>query len=599
MRLIPKVAVLGLGLTLSLILSLSLMNSAPAWAGWWDNLWLQELPVDQTKPPKTAQRFEFTGTLPAHTQLELVGYYTSSVCTRKEIRFPNGDIANPYRATLNKSSVLRQAIDMTDNAKPFNLTLALQGGGDCDWQLEDLVLDLTLQPSHPIWQKVKSLKDDYLHTSPLLTSSEPATKASPHDGFYLSQELTIEPVLAGSEEDTNLVAALPLSLNPVYYPVVIYSPKTDSPFEVKLKSNLQSSSRLWSSAATQMVRFDKQPVLRVQFNPEILPDYQVNVWRQPEHISVHYPDGTEYSYPRGDVHLYAYGKPESMLNTLSESSKAEDKRLLAHIYWAGNALAKDEQKARKYYREAAEGDDLIAIQWMQSQAAYAGEVEQSRYWLQRAARLGDVEATLELIRQPFETILQGKPNTAEAKSVQASAWQQLNQLVNQGVPEAMSMMALYQALPWSPYHDATAALTHYRMSVQADPALAHSAASDYYYLLEDFEQSQEFWQIAAERDLYVVAEYADILLKPDTRDAHQARIWLEKVVSQGDKQGMQRDVLGRAYFQLASLLDTGEGGSVEPERALALYQHSIELAKSFTNDYEAKAKARVQALEKL
>ncbi|MFB2779114.1 sel1 repeat family protein [Shewanella mangrovisoli] len=582
-----------------LSLCLSALLSVSFWVGFSDKLWQRELPVDQTTPPKTAQRFEFTGTLPAHTQLELVGYYTSSVCTRKEIRFPSGDIANPYRATLNKSSVLRQSLDTTDTAKPFNLTLALQGGGDCDWQLEDLVLDLTLLPSHPIWQKVKSLKDEYLHTSPLLTSSELATKASPHDGFYLSQELTIEPVLAGSEEDTNLVAALPLALNPVYYPVVIYSPKTDSPFEVKLKSNLQSSSRLWSSAATQMVRFNKEAVLRVQFNPEILPDYQVNVWRQPEHISIHYPDGTEYRYPRGDVHLYAYGKPESMLNTLSASTKAEDKRLLAHIYWAGHALAKDEEKARKFYREAAEGDDLIAIRWMQSQAAYAGEVEQSRDWLQRAARLGDVEAKLELIRQPFETILQGKPNTAEAKSVQAGAWLELNQLVNQGVPEAISMMALYQVLPWSPYHDATAALTHYRMSVQADPALAHSAASDYYYWLEDFAQSQEFWLIAAERDLYVAAEYADILLKPATRDAHNARTWLEKVVSQGDKQGMQRDVLGRAYFQLASLLDTGEGGSVEPERALALYQHSIELAKSFTNDYEAKAKARVQALEKL
>uniref|UniRef100_Q0HZB2 Sel1 domain protein repeat-containing protein n=1 Tax=Shewanella sp. (strain MR-7) TaxID=60481 RepID=Q0HZB2_SHESR len=593
MSLIYKVVWLGI------ILSLSLFNSAPVWAGFWDSLWQRELPVDQTTPPKDAQRFEFSGSLPSHTQLELVGYYTSSVCTRKEIRFPNGDIANPYRATLNKSSVLRQSLESGATATSFGLSLALQGGGDCDWQLEDLVLDLTLLPSHPVWQKVQSLKDKYLHTSPLLTSNELPAKASPHDGFYLSQELTIEPVFAGSEEDTNLVAALPLSLNPVYYPVLIYSPKTDSPFEVKLKSNLQSSSRLWSSSVTKLVRFDKQPVLRVQFNPEILPDYQVNVWRQPELISVHYPDGTEYRYPRGDVHLYAYGKPESMLNTLSESRKAEDKRLLAQIYWAGHALTQDKEKARKFYREAAEGDDLIAIQWMQSQAAYAGEVELSRYWLQRAARLGDVEAKLELIRQPFETILQGKPNTAEAKSAEVKAWQQLNQLVSQGVPEAMSMMALYQALPWSPYHDSATALANYRLSVQADPALAISAASDYYYLLEDFEQSQEFWQIAAERDLYAAAEYADILLKPDTRDVHQVRIWLEKVVSQGAKQGMPRDVLGRAYFQLASLLDTGEGGSVEPERALALYQHSIELAKSFTNDYEAKAKARVQALEKL
>ncbi|MDL3984630.1 tetratricopeptide repeat protein [Shewanella xiamenensis] len=580
-----------------LSLCLSSFLSAPVWAGFWDRLWQRELPVDQTTPPKNAQRFEFMGSLPAHTQLELVGYYTSSICTRKEIRFPNGDIANPYRATLNKSSVLRQSLESGAAAKPFTLTLALQGGGDCDWQLEDLVLDLNLMPSHPIWQRVKSLKDNYLHTSPLLTSSEPPAKASPHDGFYLSQELTIEPILAGSEEDTNLVAALPLTLNPVYYPVVIYSPKTDSPFEVKLKSNLQSTSSLWSSSATQMVRFDKEAVLRVQFNPEVLPDYQVNVWRQADDISVHYPDGTEYRYPRGDVHLYAYGKPESMLNTLSASTKAEDKRLLAHIYWAGHALAQDKEKARKFYREAAEGDDLIAIQWMRSQAAYAGEVEQSQYWLQRAARLGDMDAKMALIRKPFETILQGKSNTAEAKNAEVKAWEQLKQLVSQGVPEAMSMMALYQVLPWSPYHDATAALANYRLSAQADPALALSAASDYYYWLEDFEQSQEFWEIAAERDLYAAAEYADILLKPAQRNPQRARYWLDKVASQGEKQGIQQDVLGKAYFQLASLLDAGEGGDADPKRAQILYQQSLVLAERFSNDYAAQAKERLKSLE--
>lgn len=580
-----------------LSLCVSSFFSAPVWAGFWDNLWQPEQPVDQTTPPKNAQRFEISGTLPAYTQLELVGYYTSSVCTRKEIRFPNGDIANPYRATLNKSSVLRQSLESGAVVKPFSLVLALQGGGDCDWQLEDLVLDLTLVPSHPIWQKVKSLKDDYLQTSPPLTPSKPAAKASPHDGFYLSQELTIEPVLAGSEEDTNLVSALPLSLNPVYYPVVIYSPKTDSAFEVQLKSNLQSTSSLWSSTATQMVRFDKDAVLRVEFNPEILPDYQVNVWRQPDHISVHYPDGTEYRYPRGDARLYAYGKPESMLNTLSASTKAEDKRLLAQIYWAGYALAKDEEKARKFYREAAEGDDLIAIQWMQSQAAYAGEVEQSRYWLQRAARLGNMEAKLELIRQPLEVILRGKLNTAEAKSAEVKAWEQLNVLVNQGVPEAMGMMALYQVLPWSPYYNATAALANYRLSVQADPALALSAASDYYYLLEDFEQSQEFWEIAAKRDLYAAAEYADILLKPAQRNPLRARYWLDKVASQGEKQGIQQDVLGLAYFQLASLLDAGEGGEADPKRAQILYQQSLVLAERFSNDYAAQAKERLKSLE--
>jgi len=67
----------------------------------------------------------------------------------------------------------------------------------------------------------------------------------------------------------------------------------------------------------------------------------------------------------------------------------------------------------------------------------------------------------------------------------------------------------------------------------------------------------------------------------------------------GAKQGLQADILGNAYFQLATLLDKGEGGSTDPKRALALYQQSIEMAASFSNDYEAKAKDRVQALASL
>jgi len=45
------------------------------------------------------------------------------------------------------------------------------------------------------------------------------------------------------------------------------------------------------------------------------------------------------------------------------------------------------------------------------------------------------------------------------------------------------------------------------------------------------------------------------------------------------------------------LLDAGEGGDADPKRAITLYQQSIELGEGFSNDYQAKAKERLQSLQ--
>lgn len=188
-------------------------------------------------------------------------------------------------------------------------------------------------------------------------------------------------------------------------------------------------------------------------------------------------------------------------------------------------------------------------------------------------------------------------NTGADKVRETQAWQQLNQLVDQGLPEARSLMAFYQVLSCSPYFNATTALENYRQSVKAQPDLARDAAETYYYFKEDFEQSEEFWIIAAERDLYAAAELANILLLEPYRDTVNARYWLEKVTTLGAKQGLQADILGNAYFQFATLLDKGEGGPADAKAALTLYQQSIEMAERFSNDYAARAKERVQLLE--
>ncbi|MDT3319782.1 sel1 repeat family protein [Shewanella sp. SP1S2-4] len=592
---------------LYLACSAGLMFASPVMASFWQSLLRSELPVDQVTAPADSQRFEFVGVLPANTQLELVGYYASSICTRKEIRFPSGDLANPYRATLEETSVLRQVISSGSKASDFLLPLALNGGGDCQWRLEDLMLDVTILPNYPLWQRAKTLQRDYLaklqrtsvDASKAASQTRLPTQVSPHDDFYLSHELNIDPIRAGSEADNSLLATTPLSLAPVYYPVFIHYPEEDKPFETRLKSSLQRTASLWASPYTQAVRRGDEAVMRVNFNPQIAEHYEVDVWYQPDTVEVKYPDGTQYAYANGDVKLYAYGKPESQIKTLAQSAKAEDKRLLARIYELGHALPKDEAKALKYYREAAEAGDIEALHWMRAQAGYAGRNDEKTYWLERAASFGDNTAKLELIRLPLSVIERGLVNTGEDKVRETQAWQQLNQLVDQGLPEASSLMAFYQVLPYSPYFNANAALENYRLSVKAKPELAHAAASDYYYLADNFAAGEEFWQIAAERDLYAAAEFANILLSETHRDAVNARYWLARVTTLGAKQGLQADILGNAYFQLATLLDKGEGGAVDAKTALTLYQQSLEIAERFSNDYEARAKDRVQVLEQL
>lgn len=592
---------------LYLACSAGLMFASPVMASFWDSLFRSELPVDQVTAPADSQRFEFVGVLPANTQLELVGYYASSICTRKEIRFPSGDLANPYRATLEETSVLRQVISSGSEASEFSLPLALNGGGDCQWHLEDLMLDVTILPNHPLWQRAKTLQRDYLaklqgtsvDAAQLASQTALPTQVSSHDDFYLSHELNIDPIHAGSEADNSLLATTPLSLAPVYYPVFIHYPEEDKPFEARLKSSLQRTSSLWSSPYTQAVRRGDEAVMRVNFNPQIAEHYEVYVWYQPDTVEVKYPDGTQYAYANSEVKLYAYGKPESQIKTLAQSAKAEDKRLLARIYELGHALPKDEAKAQEYYREAAEAGDIEALHWMLDQAGYAGLIDEKTYWLGRAASFGDKEAKLELIHLPLYAIERGLVNTGEDKVNETQAWQQLNQLVDQGMPEASSLMAFYQLLPYSPYFDANAALENYRLSVKAKPELAHAAASDYYYLADNFAAGEEFWQIAAGRDLYAAAELANILLSETHRDAVNARYWLARVTTLGAKQGLQADILGNAYFQLATLLDKGEGGAVDAKTALTLYQQSLEIAERFSNDYEAKAKDRVQVLEEM
>ncbi|WP_413490921.1 sel1 repeat family protein [Shewanella baltica] len=592
---------------LYLACSAGLMFASPVMASFWESLFRSELPVDQVTAPADSQRFEFVGVLPANTQLELVGYYASSICTRKEIRFPSGDLANPYRATLEETSVLRQVISSGSEASEFSLPLALNGGGDCQWHLEDLMLDVTILPNHPLWQRAKTLQRDYLaklqgtsaSAAQLASQTALPTQVSSHDDFYLSHELNIDPIHAGSEADNSLLATTPLSLAPVYYPVFIHYPEEDKPFEARLKSSLQRTSSLWASPYTQAVRRGDEAVMRVNFNPQIAEHYEVDVWYQPDTVEVKYPDGTQYAYANSEVKLYAYGKPESQIKTLAQSAKAEDKRLLARIYELGHALPKDEAKAQEYYREAAEAGDIEALHWMLDQAGYAGLIDEKTYWLGRAASFGDKEAKLELIHLPLSAIERGLVNTGEDKVNETQAWQQLNQLVDQGLPEASSLMAFYQLLPYSPYFNANAALENYRLSVKAKPELAHAAASDYYYLADNFAAGEEFWQIAAERDLYAAAELANILLSETHRDAVNARYWLARVTTLGAKQGLQADILGNAYFQLATLLDKGEGGAVDAKTALTLYQQSIEIAERFSNDYEARAKDRVQVLEEM
>ncbi|MGL5488720.1 MAG: tetratricopeptide repeat protein, partial [Shewanella sp.] len=390
-----------------------------------------------------------------------------------------------------------------------------------------------------------------------------------------------------------------LSFSPIYYPIYTYAPEDKQPFDVGLKSSLQREvSDQWSLQHSRRIHLADERVTRVNFTPQIAEDYAVNIHILDKKSKVSYPDGTEFTYIKAGLRLYPYGSAQSRFNSLQRSARLEDKRQLAKIYDSGieQVFEGDKAKAEVLYRELGEAGDMESINWLRERASW-GYIKDGQYWLERAAKLGDIQAQLELINQPLSVIPMGKVNTGQAKIREQQAWQTLTELTKQGIPQAVSTMAYYQVFSCSPYFDTTAALDNYRKSVKAQPDLARDAAETYYYFKEDLAQAREFFEIAAEREIDVAAEYAGILLAAEQRDPKRARYWLEKVVTAGDKQYIQRDVLGYAYFRLASLLDAGEGGDADPKRAITLYQQSIELGEGVSNDYQAKAKERLQSLQ--
>lgn len=592
-RLVTRFTPLGLGMAALGSASVASFYSPPSFASIWDLL-TNKRGVSQASVPKDSPRIELVGTLPADTELELIGFYYSSICTEKEMYFPSGDIANPQWRTKGTTSQLRQVVTSLHNASHFTQSVALQGGGSCEWQLTNIQLNMSLLPSHRLWQEAQSLKKQYLAELPVAKVKDEALEK---DAFKQSFDLipTAKEADAASVDSNDAT----LSFSPIYYPIYSYAPEDKQPFDVGLKSSLQREvSDRWSLQYSRRIRLTDERVTRVSFTPQIAEDYAVNIHILDKKSKVSYPDGTEFTYIKVGLQLYPYGSAESRFNSLQRSAHLEDKRQLAKIYDSGieHVFEGDKAKAEVLYRELGEAGDMESINWLRERARW-GYIKDGQYWLEHAAKLGDIQAQLELINQPLSVIPLGKVNTGQAKIRERQAWQTLTELTKRGIPQAVSTMAYYQVFSCSPYFDTTAALDNYRKSVKAQPDLARDAAETYYYFKEDLAQAREFFEIAAEREIDVAAEYAGILLAAEQRDPKRARYWLEKVVTAGDKQYIQRDVLGYAYFRLASLLDAGEEGDADPKRAITLYQQSIELGEGFSNDYQAKAKERLQSLQ--
>lgn len=594
-RLVTRLTPLGLGLTVLGCALVGSFYSPQSFASIWD-LFTNKRGVSQTSVPKDSPRIELVGTLPADTELELIGFYYSSICTEKEMYFPSGDIANPQWRTKGTTSQLRQVVTSLHSASHFTQSVALQGGGSCEWQLTNIQLNMSLLPSHRLWQEAQSLKKQYLAELPVAKVKDEALEK---DAFKQSFDLipTLKEADAVSVDSNDAT----ISFSPIYYPIYSYAPEDKQPFDVGLKSSLQREvSDRWSLQHSRRIRLTDERVTRVNFTPHIAEDYAVNIHILDRKAKVSYPDGTEFTYIKADLRLYPYDSAKSRFNSLQRSARLEDKRQLAKIYDSGieHVFKGDKAKAEVLYRELGEAGDMESINWLRERARW-GYIKDGQYWLERAAKLGDIQAQLELINQPLSVIPLGKVNTGQAKIREQQAWQALTELTKQGIPQAVSTMAYYQVFSCSPYFDTTAALDNYRKSVKAQPDLAQGAAETYYYFKEDFKQAEEFWDIAAEQDLYSAAEFANILMTDKYKNVAKARYLLEKVANYGAEQGLQNNIMGTAYFQLATLLENADSGDKDLGRALALYQMSIDLAAGFSNDYETQAKARVQALQNL
>lgn len=588
LKLVTRFTPLSLGIAVFGCALVGSFYSPQSFASIWDLL-TNMRGVSQVSAPKDSHRIELVGTLPADTELELIGFYYSSICTEKEMYFPSGDIANPQWRTKGTTSQLRQVVTSLHNASHFTQSVALQGGGSCEWQLTDIKLNMSLLPSHRLWQEAQSLKKQYLAELPAAKVKDEALEKD-----ALEQSFDLIPT--SKSPDSNDAT---ISFSPIYYPVYSYSPEDKQPFNAGLKNSLQrEAANLWDLHNSRRIRLTDKQVTRVNFTPQIAEDYAVNIHTLGNKAKVSYPDGTEFSYSIADLRLYPYDSPESRFTSLQRSARLEDKKQLAKIYDSGivYVFEGDKAKAEVLYRELGEAGDMQSINWLRERARW-GYIKDGQYWLERAAKLGDIQAQLELINQPLSVIPRGKVNTGQAKIREQQAWQALSELTKQGIPQAVSTMAYYQVFSCSPYFNPSAALDNFRQSVKAQPDLAQGAAETYYYFKEDFKQAEEFWDIAAEQDLYSAAEFANILMTDKYKNVAKAQYLLEKVANYGAEQGLQNNIMGTAYFQLATLLENGDSGDKDLGRVLALYQKSIDLAAGFSNDYETQAKARVQALQ--
>nr|WP_307955309.1 hypothetical protein [Shewanella putrefaciens] len=246
------------------------------------------------------------------------------------------------------------------------------------------------------------MKKQYLAELPVAKVKDEALEK---DAFKQSFDLipTLKEADAASVDSNDAT----ISFSPIYYPIYSYAPEDKQPFDVGLKSSLQREvSDRWSLQHSRRIRLTDERVTRVNFTPQIAEDYAVNIHILDRKAKVSYPDGTEFTYIKADLRLYPYDSAKSRFNSLQRSARLEDKRQLAKIYDSGieHVFEGDKAKAEVLYRELGEAGDMESINWLRERARW-GYIKDGQYWLERAAKLGDIQAQLELINQPYPSFL--------------------------------------------------------------------------------------------------------------------------------------------------------------------------------------------------
>ena len=236
-------------------------------------------------------------------------------------------------------------------------------------------------------------------------------------------------------------------------------------------------------------------------------------------------------------------------------------RLLADAYYYGNGVAQNFEEAVKWFRKSADKGDAEAQKYLgwcyQNGQGVAQDINQAVAWYRKAAEQGEAYAQNNL------GLCYDQGQGVEQDYEQAAEW--YRKAADQGDADAQNNLGLCYQNGQGVEQDYEQAVEWYRKAAEHGNARAQRRLGDCYYngqgVEQDYEQAVEWFRKSAERG-YASAQAALGFCYEDgwgvEKKPKEAVKWYRKAADQGNADGQFR--LGWCYY-------TGEGIAYDVDEA--------------------------------